>query len=85
VASPKLETTVFPFILRGVTLAGIESAECPMQERRRLWEKLAGEWKPDRPERFSSVVPLRKLDPEIERILAGGQRGRVVVDLTGRP
>jgi len=81
-ASHKLETTVFPFILRGVTLTGIESAECPMEERRLLWNRLAGEWKPERPGRFVSVVSLPDLEPEIERILAGGQRGRVVVDLS---
>jgi acrylyl-CoA reductase (NADPH) len=81
-ASHKLETTVFPFILRGVTLTGIESAECPMEERRRLWQRLAGEWKPDRTERFASVVPLAELEPDIDRILTGGQRGRVVVDLS---
>ena len=79
VASPKLETTVFPFILRGVALIGIDSAECPAEARRRLWERLAREWAVPDLERHVREVALNRLEPEIERILAGKQTGRVVV------
>jgi acrylyl-CoA reductase (NADPH) len=48
VASPDLPLNVFPFILRGVTLIGIDSQNCPMPYRRKTWDKIAGEWKIDR-------------------------------------
>ncbi|MCG8624300.1 MAG: oxidoreductase, partial [Proteobacteria bacterium] len=44
-----LAMTVFPFILRGVTLDGIDSASCPMPERLEIWNKLAGPWRPSGP------------------------------------
>ncbi len=81
VASYKLNTNVYPFILRGVTLAGIDSASCPMERRRVLWERLAGEWKIGPLHSMCRVVPLEELDPEIEVMLKGGQVGRVVIDL----
>ena len=81
VASHELNTNVYPFILRGVTLAGIDSASCPMERRRLVWEKISGEWKLDILERICRTVSLEDLDPEIDVILKGGQVGRVVVDL----
>ena len=81
VASHELNTNVYPFILRGVTLAGIDSASCPMERRRLVWEKISGEWKLDTLERTCRTVSLDDLDPEIDVILKGGQVGRVVVDL----
>lgn len=81
VASAELHTTVFPFILRGVTLVGIASADFPMELRRILWKKLAGEWKIPALERIAREVPLSDLIPEIERILSGNQVGRVLVRL----
>jgi acrylyl-CoA reductase (NADPH) len=80
-ASAELSLTVYPFILRGVTLAGIASADCPMPLRVRIWERLAGEWKPGRLETMAREVPLDALDEEIDRILAGRQVGRVLVRL----
>jgi putative YhdH/YhfP family quinone oxidoreductase len=82
VASPKLNTTVFPFILRGVRLVGIESAEFPHPKRAALWQKLATDWKLDNLSSLAREVTLETLNPEIDTILAGGQTGRVVVDLT---
>ncbi len=79
VASPEFATTVYPFILRGVSLLGIDSQSCPMDLRRRLWQKLAGEWKPDALERLAAERTLADLEQEIQRILQGGQRGRVLV------
>ena len=83
VASPKLETTVFPFILRGVTLVGIDSAEVETGFRRRLWEKIASKWKLDRLEVLATEVSLGQIDPEIDRILAGAQRGRILINMQG--
>ena len=81
VASHELNTNVYPFILRGVTLAGIDSASCPMERRRLVWKRMSGEWKLDILERICRTVSLEDLDPEIDVILKGGQVGRVVIDL----
>jgi len=81
VASADLPTTVFPFILRGVSLLGIDSGETPMSLRSEIWNNLAGDWKLPQLEQLSIDCTLDRLDPEIDKILAGGQRGRVVVDL----
>lgn len=80
-ASADLPLTVYPFILRGVSLLGVDSATCAMALRRQLWEKLAGAWKLAGLERITRVVSLDDLNPEIDRILAGRQVGHVVVDL----
>jgi putative YhdH/YhfP family quinone oxidoreductase len=82
VAGPALNTTVFPFILRGVSLLGIDSQNCPMTLRRQIWQKLAGEWKLDVLDRLTTEISLDALDPYIERILKGEQKGRVVVNLS---
>ena len=81
VASSDLPTTVFPFILRGVSLLGIDSGFTPTNLRREIWSKLAGIWKFPQLEQLTIDCTLETLDPEIDKILAGGQRGRVVVDL----
>ncbi len=81
VASAQLDTTLYPFILRGVTLIGISSQHCPMPIRREIWKRIATEWKVDGLDRLAREVPLEDLDPEIDIILRGGQTGRVVVKL----
>ncbi|NNF99019.1 MAG: YhdH/YhfP family quinone oxidoreductase [Desulfobacteraceae bacterium] len=81
VASPKLNLTVFPFILRGVSLFGIDSASCPMAERKTLWYKLANEWKPLGLERIASEINLMRLDENIAKILEGQQIGRKIINL----
>ena len=59
VGGAELSLTVYPFILRGVTLAGIDSAECPREKRLAMWSNLAGPWKPDG---FEAVVQEVTLD-----------------------
>ncbi len=81
VASSELSTTVFPFILRGVSLLGIDSGFTPTKLRREIWGKLAGVWEFPQLHKLTIDCTLEGLDPEIDKILAGGQRGRVVVDL----
>ena len=83
VASPDLHLTVFPFILRGVSLIGIDSQNFPMETRRALWQKLAGEWRPAQLDILGREVPLSGLDAEIALILQGGQQGRVIVNCGG--
>ncbi len=81
VASPKLPITVFPFILRGVSLFGIDSQHCPMPLRQDLWDCLAKDWKPDMPEAMITKISLSNLDESIEKILKGQVKGRTLVDL----
>lgn len=79
VASPSLETTVYPFILRGVNLLGIDSVNCSLAMRRSLWQKLATEWRVPFLEHLAREVALDHIDREIDLILQGKQIGRVVV------
>ncbi len=81
VASPDLNMTVFPFILRGVRLLGIDSQNCPMKQRRLVWERLATDWKIDQLASICREVILAELDPHIDTILKGGITGRTVVKL----
>jgi putative YhdH/YhfP family quinone oxidoreductase len=81
VASPDLSTTVFPFILRGVSLLGIDSANCPMDIRLKLWDNIAGPWKHENLGQLTREITLDELDHNIELILKGKQKGRVVVNL----
>jgi NADPH:quinone reductase-like Zn-dependent oxidoreductase len=79
-ASADLPLNVYPFILRGVHLVGVYSANSPMERRLRVWEKLAGEWRLDL-EPISRVVSLQQLEAELTAMLAGRTTGRCVVDL----
>ncbi len=81
VASPELPTTVYPFILRAVKLIGVDSAQAGHDVRERLWQHLASDWKFDALDSLVNEVPLEEVDAEIDKILVGQQRGRVVVKL----
>jgi len=82
VASPLLNTSVFPFILNGVNLLGVNSATTPMPLRIELWNKLAGEWKPDLQQIKTEVIGLDKIHLSIQKILKGEITGRVVLEHT---
>lgn len=79
VASADLNMTVYPFILRGVSLFGIDSAETLMPLRLKIWDKLAREWKPDILERIHSEINLDELDTNIRKMLSGRYIGRCLV------
>jgi len=81
VASPEFSTTVYPFILRGISLLGIDSVNCPWEIRTQIWQKLSSEWKLDYLDRIASEISLEELDTSIDLILAGKHRGRAVVNL----
>lgn len=81
VASPDLNLTVYPFILRGISLVGIDSQNYPMPSRINLWKKLANEWKPEVLERLYTEISLEELDDCIAQMLAGGSKGRKVINL----
>ena len=80
-ASPDLPLTVFPFILRGVSLIGIDSQNCPMPARRKAWEKLAGEWKIDHLDKMTTEITLDELDSRIDMMQQRKHRGRTIVRL----
>lgn len=77
-----LHTTVFPMILRGVSLLGISSNNCPYETRKTLWDRLANEWKPPRLNQIlSREVVLEGLMPSFNDMLAGSSRGRTLVKI----
>lgn len=76
-----LPTTVLPFILRGVNLLGIDSVQVAIGVRRELWARIADDLRPTWLDSLPvEVVGLDDLEPQLDRILAGGMRGRVLVD-----
>lgn len=81
VASPKLDLTVFPFILRGVTLIGIDSQNYPMKYREIVWNKLADEWKPQQLDDTCNEIKLEDVPHKIELMLSGKLKGRTILNL----
>lgn len=79
VGGVELPLTVYPFILRGVELIGIDSVECAYARRVQVWQKLAGEWKLDHLDALATEITLDELPPHIEQILHGQSTGRVMV------
>jgi NADPH2:quinone reductase len=78
----ELHTTVMPFILRGVSVLGITSANCPMARRLRVWERLVSDLKPRHLDRIvAGTITLDALPGVFEQVLAGQHRGRHVVQL----
>ena len=81
VSSTQLNMTVFPFILRGVSLIGISAQNYPMNLRRVLWEKLSNEWKPAHLLNLYKEIQLSELKTTLESILRGELKGRTIVRL----
>jgi putative YhdH/YhfP family quinone oxidoreductase len=81
VGGAEFQTSVYPFILRGVTLRGIDSAWCPMQRRREIWNLLAGAWKLDAIASISETISLTDLDDKVKQLETGTSIGRSVVDV----
>lgn len=77
----ELHTTVFPFILRGVNLLGIDSLHLPQERRRQIWTRIARDLPLDLLDRTIEVVPLGDLPARAEAITRGQVRGRTVVDV----
>lgn len=83
VGSADLPVNVFPFILRGIRLIGIDSAECPMARRMMVWQRLADEWKPGRLGEMVDEVRLDGLEEKITGMLKGLLKRRVLVNVAG--
>lgn len=81
-AGTKVPTNVFPFILRGVDLLGIDSVECPMEKRLTVWNRLATDFKPANLEQLAQEeVTLQELPNILPTLLKGEARGRILVKL----
>jgi len=80
-ASVKLETTVVPFIIRGVSLLGIDSVMCPKDRRVIAWDRLSKELPQDKLGDAATIVSLGDIAGYADDILGGKVKGRVVVDV----
>ena len=78
-----LTTSVMPFILRGVTLVGVNSVYEPFARRKLAWDRMATDLDPDKLEQMTQVVSLEESINVADQILQGKVRGRVVVDVNG--
>lgn len=79
-----LNSTVFPFILRGVSLLGISSNNTPYDIRVQLWDRLANEWKPPQLDEIcNNEVTLEEMGPVFKNMMKGGSLGRTVVRING--
>lgn len=82
----RLDTTVMPFILRGVSLLGINSVEVPRAWREAVWDRLGGPWKPARLDLIAPrTITLDEVPQACAALVAGGQHGRTVVRIGGEP
>lgn len=79
--SPNFSATVFPLILRGVSLLGIDSGYTPMPVRREVWRRLASDMKPNHLGEMVQTVPFEEIGGTFERLIKGQMRGRFVVDM----
>jgi NADPH2:quinone reductase len=77
----ELHTTVMPFILRGVSLIGIDSGSCPMEIRAEVWRRLATDMKPNNLAAIAKEISLDGLPDAFATLLAGKARGRFVVNV----
>lgn len=83
VAGADLQLSLYPFLLRGVSLCGVASADCPRQRRLRIWELLAEAWKPADLQQAVREVGLEDLPAAVDSILGGEVAGRVIVNPSG--
>ncbi len=77
----ELATTVMPFILRGVSLLGIDSVQCPMTLRQKVWARLASDLRPRHLAAMASTIPFAELPQTFDALLKGAVKGRTVVKI----
>jgi putative YhdH/YhfP family quinone oxidoreductase len=82
-ASMELKTTVAPFILRGASLLGIDSMNCPMAQRTGVWQRLASDWKPERVIGMVREIAFADLPTVFDDFLQSRIKGRVIVRIRG--
>lgn len=81
-ASPSLSTTVLPFILRGASLLGVDSVNCPMSLRERVWNRLATDMRPAHLEKITRTVAFAELPSVFDAFIESKMKGRIVVDMS---
>lgn len=80
-AGNNLNTTVFPFILRGASLLGVDSVNCPMPQRQEVWRRLASDMRPPHLAQMARTVPFAQLPTVFDDFIASRAKGRLVVDV----
>jgi acrylyl-CoA reductase (NADPH) len=78
----ELNTTVLPFILRGVRLIGIDSAATAMDLRQKIWHKLANEWRPTQLDKIAQTLDFEQLPEVFDNMLSGHTQGRIVIKIS---
>jgi acrylyl-CoA reductase (NADPH) len=81
VASPEFNTTVFPFILRGINLLGVDSVQLALTQKRQLWHKLATNWKIPQLSKLETRISFTELADALDKVSAGKSTGRMVLSL----
>jgi putative YhdH/YhfP family quinone oxidoreductase len=82
VGATDLHSSIFPFIINGISLLGIDSVNCPVDMRMKVWNKIASDWKIGRLKKITTELPsLKALDERISLILEGKSRGRAIVKI----
>lgn len=79
-AGTQVETTVLPFILRGVNLLGVDSVEIPLEEKKAVWAKLAGQWACPGAEKTARVIGRKDLGQVLKAFLKAESAGKIVLD-----
>ncbi len=79
----ELNTTVLPFILRGVRLIGIDSAATAMDLRQKIWHNLANEWRPNQLDKIAQTLAFELLPEVFDNMLSGHTQGRIVINIGG--
>lgn len=79
VAGPQLETTVLPFILRGINLLGVDSVEIPLADKQAIWSRLSGEWACPVTEASARDIGFDELDDALQAFLKGQSAGSLVL------
>lgn len=83
VGSTELHSSIFPFIINGINLIGIDSVNCPVAMRMKVWNKVASDWKLEHLEKITTELEsLEALDNRIALILEGKSRGRAIVKIS---
>ena len=80
-SSHELNTNVFPFILRGIRLIGIDSVECKLEKKQAAWEKLASKWKINTLDSITNEITLYEIKDAYKLLLSGKAVGRYVVKI----
>lgn len=81
VAGSQLEMSLYPFLLRGISLCGVASADCPREKRLRVWDLLTNAWRVNELDQLVTEVKLSEVPSKVNEILAGEIVGRVLINL----